>query len=68
LDRPAIKLVENCSQQENGADCGVYLLLFTDFLAQILSKDPSIETLEGSQWLENPINMTKAVSVFSVDC
>lgn len=33
IDRPKIKSFADCPQQNNSFDCGIYLLLFANFLA-----------------------------------
>lgn len=42
-----------CSQQSNGYDCGVYLLLFAEYLAsQPTQSIPIDEQLDSKEWME----------------
>ena len=51
IDRPKVKSFADCPQQNNSYDCGIYLLLFANFLAVNLPINDAIgESIEGCAW------------------
>ena len=51
IDRPKIKSFADCPQQNNSYDCGIYLLLFANFLAVNLPiNDATGEGSDGCAW------------------